>query len=221
MIEGPGTRATLLVEGEGDKAVLLRVLQRSGFDLGGERPQVPRGLIEAAEGIDGVLRQVFRAKNTRRLGIVVDADQPEDRRWEQLRDRLAEQGVALPASPEPYGTICPGFHPEWRVGVWMMPDNRRSGMLEDLLIEMVPAGQRALWSHAEQATLAARGVGASYGDRHRRKAEIHAWLAWQDPPGVGLGNAVRDRMFTVDCAEARAFVAWFSRLFELTGVPGA
>jgi hypothetical protein len=122
--------------------------------------------------------------------------------------------VVLPTSPESQGTICRGFRPDWQVGVWVMPDNSSDGMLEDFLAATVPEGQRALWSHAAQATTAARQFGATFAEMHRRKAELHAWLAWQDPPGVALGHAVREQMFTVECVAAQEFVGWLSRLLS-------
>jgi hypothetical protein len=101
-----------------------------------------------------------------------------------------------------------------RVGVWLMPDNVRAGMLETLLLAL-RAGDRALHDHARDATAQARALGAPFRDAHREKAELHAWLAWQDPPGRQLHDAVRARELPPAPPVTEAFIAWFRKLFEL------
>ena len=57
--------------------------------------------------------------------------------------------------------------------------------------------------------------GASFKDVHRRKAEIHTWLAWQDEPGKQLHEAVHHRVLDPEKPESRPFVGWFRRLFRV------
>jgi len=87
-------------------------------------------------------------------------------------------------------------------------------MLESLLLAL-RAGDEALHDHARDATQQARTRGAKFRDSHREKAELHAWLAWQDPPGRQLHDAVRARMMPPAPPVTNGFVAWFRRLFEI------
>lgn len=202
----------LVVEGPDDKAVVLQILQRHGVELHGRAPEVI-----AADGFGGVLKEVrVRARSTPRLGVVIDADQPEDRRWEQLRAALREVDVELPDAPAETGWDDAGWpsRPDWRLGVWVMPDNVSPGMLENFMAALVPEHGRGCWGYADQVTTEARGHGAVYHERHRSKAVLHTWLAWQDPPGLGLGTAIRQQVFTHDSIPARDFMAWYARLFE-------
>ncbi len=47
-----------------------------------------------------------------------------------------------------------------RIGIWMMPDNHRSGTLEDFLLSLVP--QEPIWDWAQEAATIARQKGATW-----------------------------------------------------------
>ena len=144
------------------------------------------------------------------LGIGVDADAPLADRWRAVRDRLTGVGLEVPIEPAPDGTIISGTRPHARIGIWLMPDNRTAGRLEDFLARLIPASD-ACWSLAQDATRAAQGQGCRVADH--LKSSIHTWLAWQDTPGLSFGTALRAELFRHDSAEALAFVRWFGRLF--------
>lgn len=72
-----------------------------------------------------------------------------------------------------------------------------------------------LLKHASDAIDAARRLGAPYSDAHRDKAQIHSWLAWQDPPGRQLHQAVMERMLHGKSPALERFIAWFRRLYDL------
>jgi hypothetical protein len=48
---------------------------------------------------------------------------------------------------------------------------------------------------------------------HQDKAELHAWLAWQEDPGLPFGAAIQRKVFSSESASAMAFLGWFNRLF--------
>ena len=50
---------------------------------------------------------------------------------------------------------------------------------------------------------------------HRTKAEIHTWLAWQDPPDLRLHEAVKNTVLDPARTESRPFVDWFKGLFRV------
>ena len=96
-----------------------------------------------------------------------------------------------------------------------MPDNRRSGALEEFLGSLVD-DEDALLPLAETSTTSASERGAAFAEVHRRKAVLHTWLAWQERPGLPYGLAITARYFRHDSAAALAFVAWFRRVFAPT-----
>ena len=147
------------------------------------------------------------------LGIVVDADDCPDARWDAVRGRLAETGFTnVPARPQAGGTIldAPVSLLLERVGVWIMPDNRNSGKLENLLLSMIPRDDH-LFDHALGC------IESIANPRFRKidmeKALVHTWLAWQANPGRPYGTAVAAGFLDHNVPEVDAFVSWLNRLF--------
>jgi hypothetical protein len=44
---------------------------------------------------------------------------------------------------------------------------------------------------------------------------MHTWLAWQEPPGARLHEAVRNHALDPRAPLARSFVDWMKRLYDL------
>ncbi|UQA55179.1 DUF3226 domain-containing protein [Polyangium aurulentum] len=207
----PTSRLRLTVEGKDDQGAIIHLLKRHGIDWDAERPALPN--VEIAETVDKVLDSIAPgARSYDRYGVVLDADASPAQRWAQVRDRLAALGLAVPAALEPRGLIVPGLRPGYRIGVWVMPDNGESGILEDFLAKLVPTADPC-WSHAQEATAKARQLGARLAEKDVRKGELHAWLAWQERPGMPFGTALTAKVLGHDSAEALRFVDWFRRLF--------
>lgn len=120
-----------------------------------------------------------------------------------LPDRIPAEGLELAHSG---GT---------RFGVWIMPDNRFEGMLEDLLVRLIPDESSALYKLARNCVAEARSERAPFKDVHERKAEVYTWLAWQAPPGLRLHEAVKHRVLDPTRPESGPFVKWFKSLYRL------
>ena len=96
-----------------------------------------------------------------------------------------------------------------------MPDNQLPGMLEDFVKCCIPDNDKLLpkaelvLQEIEQASL------NPYTLLHRPKALIHTWLAWQEKPGMPMGQAITARGLHHDSAPAITFVEWLKRLFNL------
>lgn len=143
---------------------------------------------------------------------MVDADDDLTRRWQQVRDRFAEASVELPTEPRAEGTVV-ALQDGRRFGVWLMPDNRLVGKLEDFLATLEPDGDPS-WGHAGAATREAQRLGAPLAVADVPKGQIHAWLAWRAQPGVPLGTAISSAVLRHDTDLAMRFVAWFDALFR-------
>jgi hypothetical protein len=102
-----------------------------------------------------------------------------------------------------------------RLGAWIMPDNASEGSLEMFLRHLVPGDLEALWTHAVTSTAAAKPVGACYRDCHLSKANLYAWLAWQDEPGQRAGAALTKKVLDAHAESAAPFVKWFRELYQL------
>jgi len=202
----------LLVEGPDDQHSVIHLMNRHDVNWDDTGATLP--CVYACGGFDPLRASLsVSAKSYRRLGVVVDANADIRHRWEQVRSELQKAGVTLPGSPDACGVIVPGMYADWKVGVWIMPDNQTRGELEDFLGKLVPPDD-ACWDYAREATQRARQIGAKFPDKAFSKARIHVWLAWQEKPGLPFGTAITANYFDVDSDEALKFVEWFRRLFS-------
>ena len=123
----------LLVEGETDKRVIPYLMEHNGVTW----PEDPPVFIKTFGGVDeimrpGVVEAEFKESRLEALGVVVDANGDAAARWDQLRRSLGREFAGLPDQIPAEGLeVVHAQRP--RFGVWIMPDNRCKGMLEDLL----------------------------------------------------------------------------------------
>ena len=207
-------RAVLRVEGKDDKYVIENLLSRHGIDhtvvdiRWSKQGDDDGGKDRLLEG----MRLAVTTSTGRAVGFVLDADSAPGNRWRGVRTRLDGVGLELPEEIPESGFVGDAPIFQARVGVWLMPDNRASGALEEFLQGLVDDDD-ALLRLAETSTTSASERGATFRDAHRRKAVLHAWLAWQQRPGLPYGLAVTARYFRHDSPAALAFVEWFRRVF--------
>ena len=206
----------LLVEGDTDKRVIPFLMEANGVEWGTDRPIV---YIEPYDGIDqmlkpGAIEGELSATGLKALGIVVDANGDARRRWAQVRHLCLAQLPSLPSDLPAEGlrvTHASGT----RFGVWIMPDNRSKGMLEDLLVQLVPTESESLFALAGRCVDEAADHDAPFKPMQQTKAKVHTWLAWQDEPGRSLHQAVDHRVLDPTKAESKPFVRWFRSLFAV------
>lgn len=207
----------LLVEGKNDRHVIWALCQQHQLP---ETFSVEVSQEDGTEGVEALLSSLpdrLKQENIRTLGIVVDADQDLAARWQAVGDRLKATGYQnIPKTPPAAGWVCPSPDPFLpRVGVWLMPDNQLPGMLEDFIAHLIPVNDvlrpkaEAILQEIEQA-----GINR-YTLVYHPKALIHTWLAWQEKPGMPMGQAITARVLSYDKEIALTFVEWLKSLFEV------
>lgn len=198
----------LLVEGQDDLHVFMNLF---------EKHDVPRVFtVREHGGIDPLLESLpvqMKRSDVRAIGVVVDADVDVRQRWCQLRNVLVEQGFGhLPEKPPGNGLVVERDN-DLRVGVWVMPDNKLPGQLEDFVTYMVPE-EDTLWPRARASVEDIPTGERLFKSQDFTKAILHTWLAWQEQPGVPPGRAIGYKYLQPEVPEAARFVAWIRRLFE-------
>lgn len=199
----------LLVEGDDDEHVLYHLLKRHKI-----HEQVAIKNKGGIENLLGTLSTELKGSGEKRVGILIDADTDIAARWQALRDRLVTFGYhTIPEAPLPDGTI---IDEEGRpmVGVWLMPDNKLSGMLENFVSFLVPQGD-TLWPMAEDIVQRVIGVGCRFPPTQTIKAYMHTWLAWQEEPGKPMGQAITKRFLKAEAPHAQQLMNWIRELFNL------
>lgn len=207
-------RRVLLVEGRDDEHVMKHICGNRGIAELDE--------IKSHGGVTALLESFpvrLKESDTEALGVVLDADTDIGARWRSVASHLERAGFAgVPMAPQKGGAILepPPKTLLPRVGVWVMPDNEASGILEDFLRFLVPPDSN-LFAHVTESV-------ATIPEEERRfqavdtpKATIHTWLAWQKEPGKALGTAITARYLDLLVQEVDVLADWLRRLFFFDG----
>jgi len=217
----------LRVEGRDEVNVITKLTDLHHFSLDGI---TIKGREEGKGGTDTLLQSLkseIQEPGLSAFGLVLDADQKRDERWQSLTDRLKKLGyINIPPKPDPTGTIL--YRPEGRppaVGIWIMPNNQIPGVLEDFIALLIPNKDSSiLWQYAQYcvanipveklAETSEAHVNLSNAS-HKSKALIHTYLAWQKAPGRQLSQAIAERKCAVNAQaeDAKTLIDWLRRLF--------
>ena len=205
------------MEGKTDRGIIAGLMEANGVPW----PSPPESpvFVDARGSVDEILKpETLKAKlgasGLEALGVVVDANGNAATRWDDLRAWCGSEYEDLPhrIPAEGLEVVRPGGP---RFGVWIMPNNRFTGMLEDWLVGLIPEESGPLYELARHCVSEAKQQDAPFKPVHRTKAEIHTWLAWQDEPGLRLYDAVTHGVLDPTRPASGPFVNWFRGLFRL------
>lgn len=199
-----GAPRLLLVEGNDDEHVVKHLYT--------ETVKPPDFDIEQMGGVDQVSEEVdahAKVPDRSALGVVVDANSDVNGRWHSIRDGLARAGIQAPEHLPPGGALIPATQSgQPTVGIWLMPDNKTSGEIEDFVSGLI-SDDDVVWPLA-----------CDYIDRipdeerplKLSKARVHAWLAAR-AEGAPMGGAIGQGKFDLECDAAQTFSTWLRRVF--------
>ncbi len=209
------TARVLLVEGKEDLRVIPELMEANGVLW----PKKPPVYIRDCDGYSkladtDLIATELQASGLVALGIMIDADENPTNRWQSIRNVILKSVPDLPATLPKTGLIHSASN-GIKLGIWIMPDNSLRGMLETFLAYLIPADDQTIWSFAQTSVAQAKQQGARFTDANLDKAHIYTWLAWQDPPGRQLHQALQQRILDPKHPEAEGFVTWFKTLYDL------
>ena len=199
-----GDGCVLLVEGLNDKHV-VRHLSRRHDDM-------PEFYIFDTGGIQDLLQDIgleLRVPGRQALGIVVDANDDLNARWNAVVARLKEENIEISGSTSPGGSIVEGTP---RVGIWLMPDNESPGEIEEFVAEMIPDDD-PIWPCSQRYIDGIPEADRKFSESKIQRARIHAWLATREDPRL-MGAAIGARDLRVDGVLSTKFAEWLRRLFQ-------
>lgn len=205
----------LLVEGKDDESVMYSLRQTY--------TQLPAFEIRRKDGIDQLLKGIrweIEIEDYKAVGIIADADDNLTSRWQSVAYKLKEAHIIPPIKPNPSGTIIPsrtiviGDRPvdRPRVGVWLMPDNKSPGELEDFIASLIPAGDQ-VWPLSDAYIDSIPHAHRKFSQKKTQRAKVHAWLATRRSPRP-LGTAITARDLNIESSEGQLFIDWLRRLFR-------
>lgn len=154
------------------------------------------------------------------LGAVIDADPDTGvkARFQSIKDRL-QSAYELPDVFPAEGLILypKATHPNHDrlpvIGIWLMPDNIRDGIFEDLFCTaMTKKSEEYISQVVDKAKI---DDVAGFRDVERSKVIVKTHIVWQDPNMKNLGEAINAHFENLDPA-CKNFLNWQKRLFSGT-----
>ncbi|HEY9800680.1 MAG TPA: DUF3226 domain-containing protein, partial [Leptolyngbyaceae cyanobacterium] len=207
----------LLVEGKDDLRVIPELIEKNGIVWVNNKKE-PIVSIEDYGGYSNLNSDLIltelQASGLTHLGLMVDADDDPQARWQSIRDACSGSIADIPQEIPATGLIHT-TNTGINFGVWMMPDNLMQGMLETFLAYMIPDESELLWTYAQEVVAEAKIKGAPFIDARTDKAKIYTWLAWQKEPGRQLHDAIKYKILNPQHSKAQVFVNWFKTLYDL------
>lgn len=212
LLSDEGNANYLLVEGSDNAQVVFHFLRRYRLEKL-INIQDKKGINQLLDELDVELDR----SGLKRLSVIVDVDSDITMRWQSIRDRLYQSGyTSVPLHPEQDGTIIEQVGRP-KVGIWLMPNNKTVGMLEDFITFLVPPND-VLWPMAENIVEQVVQKERRFPATQVQKARLHTWLAWQAEPGKPMGQAITKKYFDTSLPESQRLLIWLRRVFDLESV---
>ena len=208
----------LLVEGQDDRHVIQCLWKKER-----KEKELPFCISET-NGIEKLIEAIpeqIKAPSRKVLGIVVDTNGNLNKCWKKVTSKIKEgikdlgvEQVQIPDGPTLTGTIinCKTIS----IGIWLMPDNKSCGELENFIIEMLPESDFT-WPSAQKyiENIPEEDRKFSNSKSKIEKAQLFAWLATRKKPGR-MGAAISVGDLTEDNELSKKFLKWLSDLFQKT-----
>ncbi len=143
------------------------------------------------------------------MGILLDADDDVQSRWNAVTHALSRVDVTAPRVPDPSGTIIDN-RPQ--IGIWLMPDNVSAGQVEEFFADMIP-NDDPVWPRSETYIDEIPVPDRKFASGKVLRAKVHSWLATRAEPRM-MGAAIGAGDLNVSAPDAVRLVAWLNRLFN-------
>ena len=199
----------LLVEGWIDKSIMRPIIARN--------PQLSELdiCIKDCGGIDALvkdIRLILKGDNIDILGIIADANNNLTKHWEDIKNiicQVEEKEIIPPDSPDTSGTIINSIP---RIGIWLMPDNKSCGEIEDFFAGLIPDND-PVWPRSESYIDGIPENHRNFPSAKIVKAKTYAWVAARRRPGL-IGTAMSSCSLDLNKETYKSFVRWIEELYR-------
>lgn len=201
----------LIVEGKNDKHVFFALFKE--FEV------IKNFDVVELTGWDQAIKKfnasiIDTESNNSTIGLIVDADIDIESRWQSIKTKLSDLYYDIPSCLSEAGIILTSEEYP-KIGIWIMPNCKNNGMLENFLLEMIEMNAPETNSYVSNVVDNAKKDGfTTFKELHKDKAIIHTWLSWQDEPGRPLGQSITAKIIRPETETVQKFICWITRLFN-------
>ncbi len=221
----------LLVEGSNDKSFFENLCKKYNLNVQ-VKVKNPRdllttqgvfnskgGVIDSLEELLPLLEDEDSA--IKKIAIILDADITGENNggfkdtMEQIKAKTKKhgynekhiylnKGVEIPHSDKGMNSI----------GVWIMPDNKSDGTIEDWIKSKILSSETTLFNHACRTVHEL--TNKKFSQNSIAKAEIATWLAWQNQPGRTIAYALKDgeELLDINHESFKDIITWLKAFFS-------
>lgn len=200
-----------IFEDEDDLHLVAQVAKKWGIDIK-NKPKTLGGY--DGKKLRNELGNYAKADHDR-LVLVLDADHEPvggpAKRWKEVLSALRETGFAIPEGVlTDNGLIC-DLEDKRRVAVWLFPDCKSPGALEEFIVQTLIPVDDVLLKDAQNVVHDLKE--RRFPSKYDRKAQVRTWLAWQKRPGLPPGRAIAEKVLVPDETRLGPFLAWLRQAF--------
>lgn len=216
----------LIMEGN-EGYVLSEILKLSGSQLPEGYPSTEeyvRDFLRSVRGIGNVkktLIQQIKDTSVTNVGIIIDANSKGPKaRFDSIKGTLEQylpevNNWSFEENPET-GWVAE-VAPDFRIGLWVMPDNRGNGYFEHFLTALIDPDNPTYLLANRLLEQVVNDEAKAFPDVRSQKALLALFLAIQDEPGMSPLTALRKSLLRHDHPLAQNFVRWYEATFQLYG----
>ncbi len=217
----------LLVEGINDKAFFERLCKAHKLSVKRQVSNpIDHGGFNSKQGVINTLDRLLPLLEdedyvTKKVAIILDADITGENRGGfketiaqvkeksskyayQASHQYVKNGVEIPHTDKGMNAL----------GVWIMPDNKSDGTVENWIKSKILDSERPLFNHACHVIKSLPNT--KFSESSIVKAEIATWLAWQNQPGRTIGYALKEgeELLDVNHESFKGLIEWLKSFFS-------
>ncbi|OHD05460.1 MAG: hypothetical protein A2086_11360 [Spirochaetes bacterium GWD1_27_9] len=198
----------LLVEGNDDKHVIFALCEK--FSITENFDVID---CKSKESVIEKMPIYLKTSDIEIIGLIIDADCDIFDSYKSICSKLSNIGYKLPNILPKEGLIL-SEPDKVKIAIWIMPNNKINGMLEDFIAFLIPQDDKLppliddFLNTIEEKKL------NKYKPIHRAKTFIHSYLAVQEDPGTPMGLAITKRYLTTDEKNCLNLINWLKKTFR-------
>lgn len=218
------TKKTLVVEGITDKFFFEYLCKKNNFDVN-ISVETPSNILNSGyntkQGVFNILQILIKQladSSIERIGIIIDCDYIKDGGGvtnviNQIHSKIKDYGYSSPYKTftNNTGIYFEGENDLPKLGVWIMPNNKDEGMLENWLLDLPSLQEQQFLQYVKQ--IISEIPNPKFSKIHEAKAITNTWLAWQTKPTQDFSSLFKSNLIDEQHKNYTYWLDWMREIF--------